>query len=80
MTTRLTVLGHIQRGGAPSTLDRVNATKLGYRAVDLLRKGIGNRVVAIRSSELIDYDIQEALDMEKTLQKELYKISQIVSM
>ena len=80
MTTRLTVLGHIQRGGAPSALDRVNAIKLGFRAVDLLHKGIGNRVVAIRSSELIDFDIQEALDMKKTIPEDLFKISQIVSM
>ncbi len=80
MTTRLTVLGHIQRGGAPSALDRVNAIKLGFRSVDLLHKGIGNRVVAIRSSELIDFDIQEALDMKKTIPEDLYKIAQIVSM
>jgi len=80
MTARLTVLGHIQRGGEPSVLDRMNATKLGYRAVDLMRKGIGNRVVAIRSDLLTDFDIQEALDMKKSLDGELFKISQIVSM
>ncbi len=80
MTARLTVLGHIQRGGAPSALDRVNATKLGYRAVDLMRKGIGNRVVAIRSDLLTDFDIQEALDMKKSLDEVLFKISQVVSM
>ena len=79
MSTRLTVLGHIQRGGAPSTLDRVNATKMGYRAVDLLRKGIGNRVVAIHSSSVVDYDIQEALDMNKSLENKLYDICEIVS-
>lgn len=80
MSTRLTVLGHIQRGGAPSSLDRVNATRLGYRAVDLLRKGIGNRVVGIQSDKLVDYDIQEALDMQKSIEEELYTISRIVSM
>ncbi len=79
MSTRLTVLGHIQRGGAPSTLDRVNATKMGYRAVDLLRKGIGNRVVAIHSSSVVDYDIQEALDMSKSIENKLYEICEIVS-
>jgi 6-phosphofructokinase 1 len=80
MTARLTVLGHIQRGGAPSVLDRNNAARLGYRSVDLLRKGIGNRVVAIKSDLLTDYDIQEALDMKKTLDEEMYKISKIISM
>lgn len=80
MSTRLTVLGHIQRGGAPTSLDRVNATRLGYRAVDLLRKGIGNRVVGIQSDKLVDYDIQEALDMQKSIEEELYTISRIVSM
>lgn len=80
MTARLTVLGHIQRGGAPSVLDRNNAARLGYRAVDLMRKGIGNRVVAIKSDLLTDFDIQEALDMKKTLDEEMYKISKIISM
>lgn len=80
MSTRLTVLGHIQRGGAPSALDRVNATRLGFRAVDLLRKGIGNRVVGIQSDKLVDYDIQEALDMQKSIEKELYMIARIVSL
>lgn len=79
ISPRLTVLGHIQRGGAPTCLDRVNATKMGYRAVDLLRKGIGNRVVAIKSSELIDYDIQEALAMNKTIESKLYEICTVVS-
>jgi len=80
MSTRLTVLGHIQRGGAPSALDRVNATRLGYRAVDLLRKGIGNRVVGIQSDKLVDYDIQEALEMHKSIEEELYTIARIVSL
>lgn len=80
MTTRLTVLGHIQRGGSPSALDRVNAGRLGYRAADLMRKCIGNRVVAIQSDFLTDYDIQEALDMKKNLDDELLKISQVLSL
>lgn len=65
--TRLTVLGHIQRGGAPTTLDRINATRMGSYAVELLQKGISNRVVAIQREQIVDLDIQEALSMKKEL-------------
>ncbi|MGI6030308.1 MAG: 6-phosphofructokinase [Eubacteriales bacterium] len=77
--TRLTVLGHIQRGGSPTVMDRVNATRMGYRAVDLLRKGIGNRVVAIKSNDVVDFDITEALAMKKDINHGLCDICRIVS-
>ena len=72
MQARLTVLGHVQRGGAPTARDRVTATRMGERAVELLRHGIGNRVVAVKSSHIIDYDIGEALEMTKGLDEKLY--------
>ena len=58
---RATVLGHVQRGGRPTVRDRVEATRMGYYAVELLEKGIGNRVVGIKDSKIVDFDIQEAL-------------------
>lgn len=54
--TRATVLGHVQRGGSPTLRDRVMASRMGYHAVELLDKGIGNRVVAYRESKIVDFD------------------------
>ena len=64
--SRATVLGHVQRGGSPTVRDRVRATQMGNAAVHLLHKGIGNRVVAYRRGEIVDFDIFEALNMSKT--------------
>ena len=72
---RTTILGHVQRGGSPTVRDRVVASQMGYYAVDLLSQGIGNRVVGMQRSEIVDFDIQEALAMKKPFQNELYHIS-----
>lgn len=66
---RVTVLGHIQRGGVPSGRDRVNATKMGYLAVELLRSGKTNRIVCTQSGQFMDVDIDEALKMRKDMQE-----------
>ncbi len=66
---RVTVLGHIQRGGCPTGRDRVNATKMGYMAVELLLRGKTNRVICTNSGSFTDVDIQEALAMEKSIQQ-----------
>ncbi len=66
---RVTVLGHIQRGGTPSGRDRVNATKMGYMAVDLLRRGCTNRIVCTHEGGYIDLDIEEGLSMKKDIQQ-----------
>lgn len=72
--TRATILGHVQRGGSPTVRDRVVATQMGYHAVELLEKGIGNRVVGMKDNKIYDVDIQEALSMKKPFEDELYKI------
>ena len=72
---RTTILGHVQRGGSPTVRDRVVASQMGDYAVDLLSQGIGNRVVGMQRSEIVDFDIQEALAMKKPFQNELYHIS-----
>ena len=77
--TRGTVLGHVQRGGNPTVRDRVEATRMGYRAVELLEQGIGNRVIGIRGAQIVDYDIQEALEMKKSIDMELYHIANEIS-
>ena len=77
--SRATILGHVQRGGSPTVRDRVLASQMGKYAVDLLEKGIGNRVVGIRGIKLVDYDIQEALQMTKPFEDDLYELSNIIS-
>ncbi len=66
---RVTVLGHIQRGGVPSGRDRVNATKMGYLAVELLMAGKTNRIVCTHDGGYIDIDIDEGLSMSKSIQE-----------
>ncbi|MBP3576496.1 MAG: 6-phosphofructokinase [Lachnospiraceae bacterium] len=63
--TRATIIGHIQRGGSPTAKDRVYASAMGAKAVELLCEGKSNRVVAYKHGEFIDYDIEEALNMKK---------------
>ncbi len=65
---RITVLGHIQRGGAPTGRDRVNATKMGYLAVELLLAGKTNRIVCTNGGKLIDLDIDEGLSQFRSMQ------------
>ena len=66
---RVTVLGHIQRGGTPTGRDRVNATKMGYLAVDMLLQGKYNRIICTHDGSFTDIDIDEALEMNKRIQK-----------
>ena len=67
METRATILGHMQRGGSPTAKDRVYASIMGAKAVELLCEGKTNRVVGYKHGEYIDVDIDEALNMEKKL-------------
>ena len=69
LDTRVTVLGHVQRGGSPTSRDRMVATYMGYHAVTLLAEGKTCRVVAMKGDDIVDYDITEALSMTKDLDK-----------
>ena len=73
--SRATILGHVQRGGSPTLRDRVVASQMGYYAVELLEQGIGNRVVGMQNNKIVDFDIQEALSMEKPFDEELFKMA-----
>lgn len=77
--TRATVLGHIQRGGSPSIFDRVLASRMGSKAVELLLEGKTSRVVGIKDNEIFDQDIDEALALEREFDEKLYSIAQEVS-
>ncbi|MBE5928308.1 MAG: 6-phosphofructokinase [Lachnospiraceae bacterium] len=72
--TRATVIGHIQRGGSPTCRDRVYASALASRAVDLLDQGQTCRVVAFRHGHFTDYSIAEAMSMQKTIDPVLDKL------
>ena len=71
---RVTVPGHIQRGGAPSARDRETASRMGHMAVQILLEGKGNRVISVQTGRLMDLDMEEALSMTKTFDMSLYSI------
>jgi 6-phosphofructokinase 1 len=73
--TRATVLGHIQRGGNPTCKDRVFASAMGAKAVELVCEGATNRVVGFKNGKFDDFDIQEALAMDKGLDPYLFHIT-----
>ena len=77
--TRLTTLGHIQRGGSPTARDRVMASRFGAYAVHTLMDGKTNRVVCLKDGDLCDIDIDKALDMKKDLKEDMYNTSRIMS-
>ena len=71
---RVTVLGHIQRGGTPTARDRVTATRMGYRAVDILASGGTNRVICINDGRMCDIDIEEGLALRKGIDQEEWTV------
>ena len=77
--TRVTILGHIQRGGSPSAMDRVMATRMGYAAVRALMEGKTNRVVVSDNSIVTDIDIEEGLAQSKDLNQCLFEAQQTVA-
>ena len=78
--TRATILGHMQRGGAPTCKDRVYASTFGSMAVDLLCDGKTNRVVAYKDGEFKDFDIEEALSQSKDMPEYLYQVGKNLSL
>lgn len=78
--TRATILGHMQRGGSPTCKDRVYASTMGALAVDLLCEGKSNRVVGYRHGDFVDFDIDEALAMEKNIPEYQFRISKALSL
>ena len=77
--TRVTILGHIQRGGSPSAMDRVMATRMGYAAVRALMEGKTNRVVVSDNNIVTDIDIEEGLAQSKDLNQCLFEAQQTVA-
>ena len=79
METRATILGHMQRGGSPTCKDRVYASTMGALAVDLLCEGKSNRVVGYSHGDFVDFDIDEALAMQKEISEYQYELCKNLS-
>ena len=77
---RVTVLGHIQRGGSPSARDRETASRMGYEAVMALASGKGNCVIATKDGRIVDLDMEEALQMKKPFPMERYQILEALTL
>ncbi len=76
--TRATILGYMQRGGNPTCRDRYFASIMGSYAVDILLEGKSNRVVAYKNGGFVDYDIDEALSMQKSIDEYQYSVARIL--
>lgn len=77
--TTATALGHIQRGGSPTVQDRVNASMMGFKAVELLMAGKANRLVVIKNGRVTDVDIDEGLQEKKEISPEMVKLCKVLS-
>ncbi len=73
--TRATILGHVQRGGSPTVKDRVIASRMGAYAVELLLDGKSDRIVCMQNSKIIDVDIEEGLNMTKSISADLIRLT-----
>lgn len=80
VSIRSTIIGHVQRGGAPTMADRVLASKFGYHAVNLLINNKGSRVVGIVDNKIVDYDINEAVNIKRPLDMQMYEMAKVLAM
>lgn len=77
--TRVTILGHIQRGGTPTTFDRILGSNMGRKAVELLLEDKSGRTLGIKCNEIIDLDIGEALEIDKEFDEKMYETAKLLS-
>ncbi|MEG6616494.1 6-phosphofructokinase [Peptococcaceae bacterium 1198_IL3148] len=77
--TKVTILGHLQRGGIPTAHDRVIASRMGSKAVETLMSGETNKVVGIRAGEVVAYDLEDVFNQKKTIEKELLDLANVLS-
>lgn len=77
--TRATILGHIQRGGTPTADDIVLASEMGAKAVEVLLEGKTSKVIGIKDNKIFDMDIDEALDIERSFDENLYKMAKAIN-
>ena len=79
ISPRVTVLGHIQRGGSPNARDRETATRMGYYAATALAEGRYNCIIGTQEGSIVEIPIEEALAMKKHLQMDRYQVLETVS-
>jgi 6-phosphofructokinase 1 len=79
LETRITILGHLQRGGTPTALDRVLASRMGAKAVDLLREGVCKKMVGVRGREIVAVDLEAVLDRERELDRGIWELAAILA-
>ena len=77
--TRATILGYMQRGGNPTAIDRYYASIMGAYAVDIMIQGKTNRVVGYKHGEFEDFDIEDALKMEKGINEYQYEVAKLLT-
>jgi 6-phosphofructokinase 1 len=80
ISTRATILGHIQRGGSPTVYDRVMASRMGAHAIKLIKHGSYNRIIAVQKGQITDFDIEEALAMKKTIDEDMIELNKILAL
>lgn len=77
--TRVTILGYVQRGGTPTSFDRILASEMGNRAIELLKGDISGRALGIKCDSIVDLDIGDALNIKKEFDKDMYHTAQVLS-
>lgn len=77
--SRATILGHVQRGGSPTVRDRVCASQMGYHAIELLSEGQYNRIVGMKGERIVDFPVDEALEMHKEIDPQLIDVCNTIS-
>ncbi len=76
---RATILGHIQRGGSPTAFDRILASQMGAKSVELLLQGRTRRIIGMKENKLVDFDVDQALSMKRKFDMDKYNLSKILS-
>ena len=79
LDTKIVVLGYIQRGGSPTARDRMLASRMGHKAVELIKEGSGSRAIGIRGNEIVHYDIADALQMKREADLGMIRMANILS-
>jgi len=78
--TRVTILGHLQRGGSPTARDRIISTQMGSKAVDLLLDGEESRMISCQANNIVDVSLDKALNKEKSIDMDIYNLARILSL
>ncbi|MEG1930206.1 MAG: 6-phosphofructokinase, partial [Anaerovorax sp.] len=79
MDTKVVVLGYTQRGGSPTARDRILASRMGYKAIELLKAESRSKAIGIRGTEIIHCDLEQALQMKKEINQTYMELADILS-